>query len=837
MNSKEPLQNLHAKLKEKAKRHLHGLENLDKGIINLLLDLNEDFACMDQSCLYARSALEKLNRSETALRESEERYRLLENYVLDLIWTADSELNLTYLSPSVENLLGFTVQEALAMTLPNLLTQDSYRYADMVYRKELGNEKRTDIDRARSRTLEIGMKKRDGGSVTLEMIVSFLRDEEGKPVGLIGAGRDISLKKNAELALKSSEQKYRLVAENVTDVIWTMDLNRKITFFSPSVEILLGYTVDEALHMRVEDFLAQESLEYARMIYQEEYANIHNHQGNPGHSRNLELMAYRKDGSEVICEVNLKFLRNDSGEVIGHIGTARDITQRKIAEKRLRQSELKYRSIFDTIHDGYYETDLQGNIQLINSSFARILGYERDDLIGKNYRDIMDEDNARLTFRYFNGLFKHRKPQYMGTITVNHRDGHNIKAEGSVTLVYNSKGSRIGFCGIIRDATDRLKNEQALRASEERFRKLYRSIPGGSYLVSSDRTISDANRITCEVSGYSYEELVGEPCSIICSCEDNKCPLFDLGFTKLDNYETTLKNRSGESIHIIKSVERIATPNDEIILANFHDITRVKQIEEMLRENEETLRKRNQVIEDDLKTAQLIQKALITGSIEKGSTVAYDYRYLPLEAVGGDFFSVLPVSENSTAVFIGDVSSHGVSAALFLSLIKATVERLHQGLLSPQDFIFRLNNELIDYMPMSFLTGIYGIFTSEPDGTVDFTFSSGGHPSPVVYRADTGEAEFAVCRGTLIGEFRNKEYRETSISLNRGDRVYLYTDGIPEAINLKKEIWGFERLPEVVCRNCSQDIENTLDSIIKELEDFRGDMAQDDDIIIVAFEI
>ncbi|RZI44537.1 EAL domain-containing protein [Herbaspirillum sp. HC18] len=145
---------------------------------------------------------------------------------------------------------------------------------------------------------------------------------------------------------------------------------------------------------------------------------------------------------------------------------------RRQAEAALRASEEKYRSILDTIEDAYYEVDLQGNLVLANGAFCRMLGYDRAEVIGHNNREFQSSDAAAHTYQTFHQVFSTGVPTNSFDWQMRRKDGSTIVGEGSVQLVRNSEGAAIGFCGILRDVTERRSVEQALRESEARFRAL-----------------------------------------------------------------------------------------------------------------------------------------------------------------------------------------------------------------------------------------------------------------------------------------------------------------------------------------------------------------------------
>ncbi|MCX7680078.1 MAG: serine/threonine-protein phosphatase [Spirochaetes bacterium] len=264
-----------------------------------------------------------------------------------------------------------------------------------------------------------------------------------------------------------------------------------------------------------------------------------------------------------------------------------------------------------------------------------------------------------------------------------------------------------------------------------------------------------------------------------------------------------------------------------------------KIAEEALRKSEEMLRKRTELIEKDLKNAQIIQRALLPTSVPNVENMRIEFRNFSVDAVGGDYFSFTPLKEGGLGVFIGDVSGHGVSAALFLSLLKATADRACRRFgQRPKEFIEYLNRELIETMPHYFVTAIYGYFTPPlSNGDVEFIFSKGGHPNPIVYWNSEKKIEMLRCRGTILGKFEHAMYEEISIRLTRGDRIFLYTDGLPEMTNKDKHILGFNELIHLIETSLKEDLKETINEILSKANSFRDGAQIDDDIVLIGIEI
>jgi len=154
---------------------------------------------------------------------------------------------------------------------------------------------------------------------------------------------DITEHKHVQEALQESEKHYRLLAENLTDVIWTMDLNLRFTYVSPSVEGLRGYSVEEVMDQSIEEVLTPASYEVVKKVFAEELSTEQIEERHPFGSRTLDLELRRKDGSTVWTEVKMNFLRAPDGRPVAILGVTRDITKRKRAEETLRESAERLR--------------------------------------------------------------------------------------------------------------------------------------------------------------------------------------------------------------------------------------------------------------------------------------------------------------------------------------------------------------------------------------------------------------------------------------------------------------------------------------------------------------
>jgi len=268
-----------------------------------------------------------------------------------------------------------------------------------------------------------------------------------------------------EDALRASEEKYRGILETIEDAYYEVDLHGNLVLYNGAFCRMLGYTAQELAGRNNREF---QSADVASRTYQT--FNRVFRTGVPAHSFDWEMI--RKDGAVVVGEGSVQLVRNLAGEAVGFRGILRDVTERRQVEQALRESEARYRSIIESIHDAYYEVDLAGNMVLCNSAFCRMLGYAFSELERRNNNMFQTPEVAQRISRIFSEVYRTGMPADSFDWQMVRKDGRVVTGEGSVQLVRNLNGEPVGFRGILRDVTERRKVEQALRESEARFRAL-----------------------------------------------------------------------------------------------------------------------------------------------------------------------------------------------------------------------------------------------------------------------------------------------------------------------------------------------------------------------------
>ena len=203
-------------------------------------------------------------------------------------------------------------------------------------------------------------------------------------IGRVWSFRDVTERKRIEKALRESERKYRLIAENTADLISILDMNLHFTYVSPASMRIRGFTVEEAIAQPLEQVLTPESMRFVLAAFEEEMLLEADETANPDRTRILELEEYKKDGSTVWMEVSLSYLRDKEGRPVEILAVSRDITDRKRTEVALRESEEKFRLTYNSSPDAVNINRLDDGLYVdVNEGFTRATGYTREEVVGR----------------------------------------------------------------------------------------------------------------------------------------------------------------------------------------------------------------------------------------------------------------------------------------------------------------------------------------------------------------------------------------------------------------------------------------------------------------------
>ena len=315
---------------------------------------------------------------------------------------------------------------------------------------------------------ELSLLSAKGNLTPIEQNIFLISDKHGNPQLVGNIITDITSRKEAEEALQESEERYRALFERSLELVYLCDFEGNFIDANDIALKSLGYTKKDIKSLNFSSLLVEDQLPPAIETAEEILKT--------GSQKDVvEFKLRRKDGEHIFVESQGVLIYRD-GKPFAIQGIARNITDRKRAEEALRESEEKYRTILETIEDGYYEIDLGGNFTFFNDSMCKISGYSRDELMGMNNRQYTDEVYAKEIYQTFNKVYTTGNPDKGFDWPVIRKDGMKVTIEASISLRRNVKGEPIGFRGIAHDISERAKAEEVLRRVRENIGRFWNRI-------------------------------------------------------------------------------------------------------------------------------------------------------------------------------------------------------------------------------------------------------------------------------------------------------------------------------------------------------------------------
>jgi PAS domain S-box-containing protein len=407
-------------------------------------------------------------------------------------------------------------------------------------------------------------------------------------VNSINKIRLLEKKKEAEEALVESELKYRQLVTRSPDGIFIVDLSGKFLSVNNAICDNLKYSEEELLSMNIWNIVPEQY----QSIQKQRLAAILN-----GESTNAsaEYEVIGKDGISHSVEVlSVPYYRGK--EIVGFQGIAHDTTERKKAEDKLRDSEERLKILFDYAPDAYYLSDLKGNFVDGNIAAEKLMGYKRDELIGKNFLKLnllsikQIPKAARLLVK--NALGQATGPdEFMLSL----KGGTEVDVE-IITHPVKIK-DQILVLGIARDMTERKRAEATLRQSEEKHRRIFENVQDVYYETSVDGTILDVSPSIEVISRGQYhrDDLIGMSMYEFYSDPGERQSLMAAIKARgsVTDFEIMLKNRDGSLIPcaISSKISLDALGRPEKIIGSMRDITERKRTLKALQESEEKFRR------------------------------------------------------------------------------------------------------------------------------------------------------------------------------------------------------------------------------------------------------
>jgi PAS domain S-box-containing protein len=415
--------------------------------------------------------LEKMRKELAELKGWKERYKALFDRSLFCVFVHDFQGNFIDANKAALKLLGYKRKEIPSLSFSSLLDKEQL---------QLALKTMTEIQKSgfQQKPTQYRLRKRDGGFVWVETEASLIY-KHGAPCSILGIARDITEQKQAELALRESERKYRDIFESLHDVYYRTDKDGMVIEISPSVRRQAGYDPEDVVGHPVTDFYRDPS---ARELFDKKLKES-------GSINDYELQLLAKDGRVIDVSVSSHIVIDEEGVPVGVEGVLRNITARKQAEQALRESEAKYRSMVEHSIQGIF-TVQDFHMVYANEALAHIIGYTVEELQSFSSEKI----RALVHPEYQDLVWGRMKDRLEGKRVPPRYECRAVKKDGSIIWVelvsslieYQGKPA---VQGAAVDITDHRQAEEQIRASlrekEVMLREIHHRVKNNMQIILS----------------------------------------------------------------------------------------------------------------------------------------------------------------------------------------------------------------------------------------------------------------------------------------------------------------------------------------------------------------
>ncbi|MBP7735687.1 MAG: PAS domain S-box protein [Spirochaetes bacterium] len=405
------------------------------------------------------------------ISESEARQRTLVQTIPDLVWLKDADGVYLACNPRFEDFFGARESEIVGKTDYDFLNKELADFFRDHDRRAMAAGKPT-VNEEWIRFAS------DGRRALLETIKTPMFGKDGKLIGVLGIGRDITERKNAEEALRSSERRMKAIVDGSPIPQFVVDKDHRVTHWNRALEEYSKIRAEDVIGTSdqwrafyskkrpcLADLIVDGKVDMIPGLYMDNYRKS---QLVDNAYEAIDFFPAMKGG--LWLQYTAAPIIDDDGEVVGAVETLNDITESKRAEESLRRSESNYRSVIENIQDVFYRSDAKGNLIMASPSWAHLLGYETlEECLGKpiagTFYYIPEKRAEFLQCLRESGSVMNYE------VVLKKKDGMPVTVETSSHFYYDSDGRIAGVEGIFRDITLRRQAEDALRINELRLKR------------------------------------------------------------------------------------------------------------------------------------------------------------------------------------------------------------------------------------------------------------------------------------------------------------------------------------------------------------------------------
>ena len=713
-----------------------------------------------------------------------------------------------------------------------------------------------------------------------EEFFALIADQLG---GLVENARLVSASRRAEVEARENEARYRLLAENNTDIIWTMDLTGRYTYISPSVSRILGYTPEE---MRSQAALVAITPGPGVMMPEQrlQELGINLQELLQGKSNPVQHQMRHAMGHLIWMETRASMIREKEGAHTGFQGVSRDIETRIKATNALQESESRFRAIFEEAMDAIFILMGDGSIIDVNPMACHLLRRSRDEILAMKLPEIIMTSDPALLDLTREEFQTGTRIEGMGMRT----SGDLFPMEASIALFERSEERQ--FLAIIRDISERREASRRQKVMDRRMRGIVEAADELISCPSTDQLFRRAvetarDRLglgSCAIFQREGGRIRGtwgvDPDGYTVDRRNQVFPVNEVWNSLLRPIQKT-STRAGyhhlslpangsneikfpsDELSVVGQIRNAAQQPVALFLAEAagkegreaEDLLEVvaiycsilggilerRLIEDAIKESEDRARRAYEAKRREMDKIAEVHSRLLPPRYEPAANLAFAAQCRPSADVGGDFYLVMPLVDGRVAILIADVSGHGAKAAVATATSRAL---LHTALLEiqpdhgPAHILKKVSHWLQDQIDdEQFVT----IWMAIWDPTTNIlTHSSCAHHPAIIWRK--GEQPVFLEQDTALpvglSGVPPTLPSERQITMGVGDRIFVYTDGWVETASRDGKLLEGPDFLEFIAESEGQPLDQLPLFLFTQFEHFAANTSISDDVTLLAFE-
>ncbi len=547
-------------------------------------------------------------RANTALKESQERYRTLAENAMDGIYIIGAD-GFEYVNPAFEKIFGYNSKK---------VCQEEFNFLDLIHPDDRELVLKREKARRKGEELppEYSFRILTKNKKTKHVEVSTV-PLPGEKLRVLGILRDVTKRKRAEKALHESEERYKTLVQTSPDAVTVTDLEGNITYVSEQTLHIHGFkNTKELIGKNALVLIAPDEHERAMKNLSKTL--------KVGYIKDVEYTLLKKDGTSFIGALNCAVIKDAEDQPKMFIATTRDITERERAKEKIKESEERYKDLVEKAGVAILIDDKEGNVQYCNRKYADMFGYPLEEIGSKPIFSIVHPDDVERVRKFHKGRIQGKKVPSEYECKGITKDGNIVYMEIHVDALQDN-GDIIGTRSYIWDITERKKVEEAVQASEEKFRTLFDSAADAIFIHDLDGNILEVNEVACERLGYKKEKILNM------TLADIDRPKQAVGTPKRIEelyqrghifFETAHEHKDGTVIPIELSSRIIDYEGKPVALSIARDITERKLAEEERKQSFERLRQSLEETVNALATAVEMRDPYTAGHQHRVTSLA-----------------------------------------------------------------------------------------------------------------------------------------------------------------------------------------------------------------------